>query len=36
MPNAVPPVYTCGYSDQPEADLGTEAACRCRMVQAWA
>jgi L-alanine-DL-glutamate epimerase-like enolase superfamily enzyme len=19
MPNAVPPVYTCGYSDQPEA-----------------
>jgi L-alanine-DL-glutamate epimerase-like enolase superfamily enzyme len=23
MPNAVPPVYTCGYSDQPE-DLGTD------------
>ena len=23
MPNAVPPVYTCGYSDQPQ-DLGAD------------
>jgi L-alanine-DL-glutamate epimerase-like enolase superfamily enzyme len=23
MPNLVPPVYTCGYSDQPE-DLGAD------------
>ena len=29
MPNAVPPVYTCGYSDQLEC-VGRTAACRCR------
>ena len=30
MPNAVPPVYTCGYSDQPEDARRRRLRARCR------